>query len=255
MKTTPEFEHLVLQRFRPNRRRGWKWKLRCFFFELLMGLLVMAELFWLFSCVSGERPRSARNEETRMANEEFVLPHSGFDIPAKRAGFGASDTLAVVIVLSVIVVLLVRLVRGARAEAEGCDVEHLRGCIAGCATAEALSLWDSAPLVGAVADDPLALGGNEIPPSEGMPVGMSRLDAALIVHACASRVGLIRSIVQGAQRPSTEDEQEEALATAERLLGDLRVTLFELRAKFQAEIAPQRLEGRGDEVLNAGGAQ
>jgi len=84
-------------------------------------------------------------------------------------------------------------------------------------------------------------------PQETMPEGLTWLEVVDIVHACASRVGLIRSIVQGAQRPSTDDEQEEALATAERMLGDLRVTLWELRARFQGKDAPPRLEGRGDE--------
>lgn len=87
----------------------------------------------------------------------------------------------------------------------------------------------------ALSADPLAVGGNAIPPSEEMPEGLTRLDAALIVHACGCEVGLIRSFVQGARRPSTEQDQAEALAVAERLLGDLRVTLWELRAKFRTD--------------------
>jgi hypothetical protein len=111
MKTISTYSQMTLQRFRPNLRRGWKRKLGCW-----LWVIVVAIVLALVGAARAERPRSARNDETRMANEEFVLPHSGFDIPAKRAGFGASDAVAVGIVMLVIVGLLVRLVRGAAAE-------------------------------------------------------------------------------------------------------------------------------------------
>jgi hypothetical protein len=113
MKTTSTLELMKLERYRARRRtrRGGKRRL-----GIWLWVMVAALVLALVGAARAERPRSARNDEWRMRNEEFVLPHSGFDIPAKRAGFGASDTLAVGIVLCVIVGLLVRLVRGAAAE-------------------------------------------------------------------------------------------------------------------------------------------
>jgi hypothetical protein len=200
---TPNLKKYGLEFAGPRSSKRFSW--RKWMLDLVICAVIMALLWVAFSLVSGARPESST----------FNVERSTLNV--QMAGFGASDTLAVVIVLGVCLALLVRLWWGARAEA---------------------------------ADDPLNADGGVRAP-EAMPEGLTNLDAALIVHACASRVGLIRSIVQGAQRPISDEDQVEALATAERLLGDLRVTLWELRAKFQTEVAPQRLEGRRDEALKS----
>jgi hypothetical protein len=275
MKTTPEFEHLAPQRFRPNRRRGWKRKMGIWLWVLVVALLLV-----LVGAARAERPRSARNEEWRMRNDEFVLPHSGFDIPAKRAGFGASDTLAVVIVLGVCVALLVRLWWGARAQAEEeeCDVEHLRGCIDEDATAEALRLWGSCPVARVMSERPFMVGPLEslneplnadegvraprgvdwtngartkawdddpLQADEGvraswemMPEGLPRAMVWEIVNAMAEEVRIIRGLLSGAMRTLSVDDYFDALHGAEKRLAQLRVTLCELRERFADEAAP-----------------
>lgn len=253
MKTHSTYSQMTLERFRPNRRRGWKRKLGCWLWTVLWMLAVWALLWWSFSALSGARPTT------------------GSFTPPRLEGSGVE--VAIGIVLIVVTGLLARLVNGRKRErheawvaaqkmncphcgsgllwgddrgahCDGCDDFDPETDIEGLMPVMPRGVdWTNGARTNAWDDDPFNADGGVRAPREAMPEGLTRLDAALIVHACASRVGLIRSIVQGAQRPITDEDQAEALATAERLLGDLRVTLFELRGKFQEKAAISSSQG------------
>lgn len=200
-KLTSDFELLRLERFRSRRRerRGWKRRLGCWLW-LIVVVLMLA--LWVTAARAEEGNFAPQSLEGR--GEEIWLA-------------GVPDWVAFGVVMTLIFAVMGRL------------------AWSWCVEADARSTYEDETW------------GQPIKADEGT----LSLDAAMAVHACASRVGLIRSIVQGAQRPSTEEDQAEALATAERMLGDLRVTLWELRAEFRGKNPPRRLEGRGEEEVGA----
>lgn len=227
MKTHSTYSQMTLERFRPHRRPGWKRKLGCWLWTVVWMLAVWALLWCFFSAISGAKKGGDLIDGIDRSDRDVVTPR----LMVSRshglalAGMGASDAVAITIVLIVIVGLLVRLWWGSVAEREE-------------ASTYSDESWDpyagDKPVPFGLVD-PLALGGNEIPPSEEMPEGLTRLDAAMIVHACGCEVGLICSLVQGAERSMSVEDYGDALKVAEMRLAQLRVTLWELRARFKPE--------------------
>lgn len=103
------------------KKRGWKKRLGCWLWAFVWMLALWLVMWGVFAVAQRVMPRSARNEETRMANEEFVLRHSGFDIPAQRAGFGVPEWVAYGIVGTLVLGLLGRLAWGAIMEGKEAD--------------------------------------------------------------------------------------------------------------------------------------
>lgn len=211
-KTTRLYEHLSLQRFRPKVRRGWKRRLGCWLWTLIWMLLVSLVLWGLFAWATGRVTGLTGMTSLTMAKPAAV----------RLAGFGAPERVAAGIVAVIAALVVWRLITGARDERQP-TMEDGEG-------------WADKPVPYEGAD-PLEVGGNAIPPSEEMPRGLTRVDAALIVHACGCEVGLLRNLVRSAQKPLSEDDQAETLAVAERRLGQLRVTLWELRARFSESLS------------------
>lgn len=214
----------------PRRKASWKRRLGCWLWSLIWMVLVSLALWGLFAWATGRVTGLTGVTSLTMAKPAAV----------RLAGFGVPEWVAYGVVMTLVLGILARLAWGAMQEAfQIQEMEDGEG-------------WGDKPVPFQIAD-PLEVGGNAIPPSEVMPSGLTRRDAALIVHACGCEVGLLRNLVRSAQKPLSEDDQAETLAVAEKRLGQLRVTLWELRAKFQGKDAPQSLEGRGDEVTGAAG--
>lgn len=180
------------------RRGGWV--------TLLTALTVLTALvWWLVSLVH------------RAATRGDVMPvgaQAGYEVPKGTpmllaAGFGVPEWVAYGVVGTVVMGILAWLSWGAMQEA-----------------------FQIREMAEPPEHDPLEVVGNAIPPSEAMPGGLTRQDAALIAHACGCEVGLIRNLVRSAQKPLSDEDQAETLAAAEKRLGQLRVTLWELRARF-----------------------
>lgn len=194
-------------------RRARRGTLKHWLIDLILGAVAMALLWWLFSLVH------------RAATVGDVMPlgaQAGKPM-LRTAGFGVPEWVAFGVVGTLVMGILGRLAWGAMQDAFQIREPQM-------ADGDG---WGDKTVPGEVVD-PLKVGGNTIPPSEEMPAGLTRRDAALIVHACGCEVGLLRNLVRSAQKPLSEDDQAETLAVAERRLGQLRVTLWELRARFSA---------------------
>lgn len=185
----------------PRRKASWKRRLGCWLWTLIWMVLVSLALWGLFAWATGRVTGLTGVTSLTMAKPAAV----------RLAGFGVPEWVVYGIVGTVVMGILARLAWGAMQEAfQIREMEHGE-------------VWG---------DEPMEVGGNAIPPSEDMPRGLTRVDAALIVHACGCEVGLLRNLVRSAQKPLSKDDQAETLAVAERRLGQLRVTLWELRARF-----------------------
>jgi len=124
MKPDRILEHECLERLRREvRRNAW----HGYLMQSLVLLVCVVVLWWVMppawreAVMQWVMPRSALNEEWRMMNEEFLIPHSGFDIPAKRAGFGVPEWVAFGIVGTMVLGLLGRLAWGAIMEGKEAD--------------------------------------------------------------------------------------------------------------------------------------
>lgn len=206
----------------PRRKASWKRRLGCWLWTLIWMVLVSLALWGLVAWATGRV--TGLTGVTGLTSEALTSED------LRLAGFGVPEWVAAGIVGMVVMGILARLAWGAMQEA-----------------------FQIREMAEPPEHDPLEVGGNAIPPSEEMPAGLTRLDAALIAHACGCEVGFLRNLVRSAQKPLSDEDQMETLAAAEKRLGQLRVTLWELRAKFQGKDAPQSLEGRGDEVTGAAG--
>ena len=286
MKTTSTYSQMTLQRFRPNRRRGWKRKLGCWLWTFVWMLAVWALLWWSFSALSGASPTTGSFAPPRWEGRGGEGPMTDRLKPGLQtlsatpstdskegataailAGFGASEAVAVGIVLCVIVGLLARLWWRSVAEREEASTysdeswdpyagdKPVPSQAASCPQCSEALIFPRGhapycencgfPDENRMEADPLAGDGLK-PELQTMPEGLTRVGLIRgIVCQPAPGMGIVIKAEWAVFVPT---EKHYALTpAAERLLGDLRVTLFELRAKFQGKDAPPSLEGRGDE--------
>lgn len=192
------------------RRKTWKRKLGCFLWELI-GLLIGVMLLWgLFAQCTGRGAQGGAHgagSGAQGADAGAVLSAPC----ALRAGFGVPDWVAYGIVGTVVLGILGQvawkaIMEGREADTLAMPPEH----------------------------DPLEEGHAAVAQRapESMPAGLARLDAATICFALASEVRLIRELVRGARSSHSVEDCGDALAGAERRLGELRTRLWQLKAHF-----------------------
>lgn len=210
------------------KRGGWVTLLTA----LTVLTVITAMLWWLVSLVH------------RAATCGDVMP------PMRMAGFGVPEWIAYGVLGTVVMSLLAVIAwnaivgpRPAMEDGEGWGDKPVREarsvesgltrrvprCVKGCRWE--CSCVDSELEWLEIIVDPLEVGGNAIPPSEEMPAGLTRRDAAEIARA-AAEIELCRRMVDGAMRALSMEDYDDALDGASRRLGQVRVTLRELGMTF-----------------------
>lgn len=186
-------------------RRARRGALRQWLIDLVIGAAAMALLWWLFSLVH------------RAATCGDVMPVRGLKPELLMAGFGVPEWVAYgvlgTLTMSVLALVAWNVIVGpppAMEDGEG---------------------WADKPVRFEV-DDPLEVGGNAIPPSEEMPSGLTRRDAAEIARAAAAEIELCRRMVDGAMHALSVEDYDDAQAGVSRRLGQVRVTLREMARTF-----------------------
>lgn len=189
-------------------RRARRGALKQWLIDLVIGAVAMVLLWWLFSLVYRAATVGDVMPLGAQAGKPMLLRAAGFGLP-EWVAYGVLGTLA----MSVLALLAWNAIVGSRQAMDDGD-------------------WGVDKPVPFEVVDPLEVGGNAIPPSEDMPGGLTRKDAAEIARAAAAEIELCRRMVDGAMHAQSVEDYGDALAGASSRLGQVRVTLRELGMTF-----------------------